>query len=328
MKADHDTGYKQLFAHPELMRDLLQAFVPYPWAKDLDVSAFERLNASYAGDNGEQRHDDMVWRVRVGGECLYIYLLLEFQSRSDHWMALRMQVYVGLLCQDLIKQGKLGRNGKLSPVLPIVLYSGKRAWTASQSLSALMLSAPDGLGWLQPEQNYLLIDQRTVGDTRNDAERNMVAALFRLEHSRSKSVCVDLILALSEWLRTDSTQSLRDSLSRWISRCMQRRLIRNEFPPEEELIMIEKEFDSWEECLIDELLYGRKEGKEEGKAEGLEQGKLDAHREFLHRLVAKHDGMARPAVAAMIDAAPLQQLEHWLDSLLDGATPQDLFNSK
>jgi predicted transposase YdaD len=89
--------------------------------------AFERVNASYAGDNGQQRHDDMVWRLQVGGECIYIYLLLEFQSRSDRWMALRMQVYVGLLCQDLVKQRKLGRSGKLPPVLPIVLYNGAGA---------------------------------------------------------------------------------------------------------------------------------------------------------------------------------------------------------
>lgn len=340
MKADHDTGYKQLFSHPELLRDLLQAFVPYPWAKNLDTSAFARVNASYAGDNGQQRHDDMVWRLQVGGECIYIYLLLEFQSRSDRWMALRMQVYVGLLCQDLVKQRKLGRSGKLPPVLPIVLYNGRAPWTASRSLSGLMLPAPDGLGWLQPEQQYLLIDRMAMSAVAQGAEKNMVVALFKLEHSRSKTACVEVILALSEWLRADSTQSLRDSLSRWISRCLQRKLVRNEFRPEEELIMIEKEFDSWEECLIDELLYGREEGKEEGREEGreqgreqgleegLRQGRLDAHRNFLRRLVARRDGAGQAAAAAQIDAAELPVLEFWLDRLLDGATPQDLFNTK
>jgi hypothetical protein len=191
-----------------------------------------------------------------------------------------------------------------------------------------MLPAPDGLGWLQPEQQYLLIDRLAMRAGAQCAEKNIVAALFKLEHSRSKTVCVDVILALSEWLRAASTQALRDSLSRWISRCMQRKLVRNEFRPEEELLMIEKEFDSWEECLIDELLYGREEGRDEGREEGLRQGRLEAHRNFLRRLVARRDSAVHAAAAAQIDAAELPQLEYWLDSLLDGATPRDLFNTK
>jgi hypothetical protein len=186
MKADHDTGYKQLFAYPELMRDLLRGFVPYSWAKDLKLSAFERINASYVGENGEHRHDDMVWRLRVGGECVYVYLVLEFQSSSDRWMALRMQVYVGLLYQDLIRQRKLNRRGKLPPVLPIVLYSGKRPWNASHSLSGLRLAQPEGLAEFQSELKYLLIDQSKVRTALDDTERNVVAALFALEQSRSR----------------------------------------------------------------------------------------------------------------------------------------------
>jgi hypothetical protein len=49
MKVQADASYKQLFAHPELVRDLLRGFVPYAWADQLEVSAFERVNGSYAG---------------------------------------------------------------------------------------------------------------------------------------------------------------------------------------------------------------------------------------------------------------------------------------
>ncbi|MEW6169645.1 MAG: Rpn family recombination-promoting nuclease/putative transposase [Pseudomonadota bacterium] len=45
----------------------------------------------------------MVWRVRLtDGSPLYIYLLLEFQSRSDPWMAVRLLAYVSLLYHGLI----------------------------------------------------------------------------------------------------------------------------------------------------------------------------------------------------------------------------------
>lgn len=131
MAAGSDSLYKQLFAHPETVRELLCAFLPLEWVAALDVGAFERVNGSYASERGRQRHEDMVWRVRMGGEWTYVYILLEFQARSDPWMALRMQVYVGLLCQDMVKQRRLTRRGKLPPVLPVVLYHGAAPWRAA-----------------------------------------------------------------------------------------------------------------------------------------------------------------------------------------------------
>jgi hypothetical protein len=55
-------------------------------------------------------------------------------------MALRMLVYVGLLSQDLVKRGELV-EGKLPPILPLVLYNGlspgKRRWKSLNSLPTL-----------------------------------------------------------------------------------------------------------------------------------------------------------------------------------------------
>ena len=91
MKSRGDMLYKQLFGHPEMVRDLLSGFVSTDWARALDVGAFERVNASYASERGRARHEDIVWRARIGGDWVYVYLLLEFQSRPDPWMALRMR---------------------------------------------------------------------------------------------------------------------------------------------------------------------------------------------------------------------------------------------
>ncbi len=47
-------------------------------------------DAAYGRDL-QQRHGDLVWRVRFGGErWLYLVLLLEFQSGVDRTMAVRM----------------------------------------------------------------------------------------------------------------------------------------------------------------------------------------------------------------------------------------------
>ncbi|MDM8559486.1 Rpn family recombination-promoting nuclease/putative transposase [Thiotrichales bacterium HSG14] len=38
---------------------------------------------------------------------MYIYLLMEFQSRVDRFMAVRLMVYIGMFYQDLIKNAFL-----------------------------------------------------------------------------------------------------------------------------------------------------------------------------------------------------------------------------
>lgn len=128
MPAPHDSGYKLLFSDPLMVRDLVQGFIHDPWLHRLDFSTLEPVKGHYVSEDLRDRADDVVWRVRSGEDWLYLYLLIEFQSRVDRFMALRMMVYVGLLYQDLIRNKQLEPSGLLPPVLPIVLYNGERRW--------------------------------------------------------------------------------------------------------------------------------------------------------------------------------------------------------
>lgn len=186
MASDDDTSYKPLFAHPEMVRDLLLGFVPGTWVRQLDLASFERVSGSYVGDGGQQRHSDMVWKVRLSGEWIYIYLLLEFQSRSDPWMALRMQVYIGLLYQDLIKRHELPHCGKLPPVFPVVLYNGKLPWSAAISLTDLVAPMPVDLQPLQASQRYVLVDQWRLPRDALAVLDNFAATAFRVERLQTE----------------------------------------------------------------------------------------------------------------------------------------------
>jgi len=89
----HDTGYKLLFSNPELVRDLILGFVPDEWLHQLDYSTLERVPGSYVTEDFSNRADDIVWRVKVGGEWVYLYLLIEFQSRVDKYTEPCRQVH-------------------------------------------------------------------------------------------------------------------------------------------------------------------------------------------------------------------------------------------
>ncbi|GAB6042682.1 hypothetical protein JCM17961_33590 [Endothiovibrio diazotrophicus] len=143
--APHDSGYKHLFSHPELVRDLLEGFVHEAWVKELDFSTLERVAGSYVSDDLRERIDDMVWRVRLKERWVYVYLLLEFQSTIAPFMAVRLLTYLGLLYQDLIKRGRMKPRAQLPPVLPLVLYNGVPRWGAPLEIGELIEPAPGGL---------------------------------------------------------------------------------------------------------------------------------------------------------------------------------------
>jgi predicted transposase YdaD len=94
---DHDRSYKLLFSHPEMVADLLRGFVREDWVQQIDFDSLEKVSGTYVADDLREREDDVIWRVRWGQDWLYVYLLIEFQSTVDRYMAVRILVYLGLL---------------------------------------------------------------------------------------------------------------------------------------------------------------------------------------------------------------------------------------
>lgn len=182
--ASHDNGYKLLFSHAVVVADVLRGFVKEDWVKEVDFETLERVEGSYVSDDLRSRETDMLWKVKWRGRTLYVYILLEFQSKVDRFMAVRTMTYLGLLYQHLIKQKALTPSGKLPPVFILVLYNGIRPWRAALELADLIEPMPGGLDVYRPHLRYALLDEVQVPEMELESERNVAAALFRLEKSR------------------------------------------------------------------------------------------------------------------------------------------------
>jgi len=185
MSLNDDASYKYLFSSREMVRDLIQGFIPDPWLHSLDYDTLEKVSGSYVTDDLRHRADDVVWRVKVGGDWVYLYLLIEFQSLIDRYMALRMMVYTGLLYQDLVRRGDLLKDGRLPPVLPIVLYNGSPRWSAPLDMADLIATVPGLVAGFKPQMRYLLIDEGSYSEGDLASLQNLVAAVFRIEHPSS-----------------------------------------------------------------------------------------------------------------------------------------------
>jgi hypothetical protein len=158
--ADHDSLYHRLFSHPMMVEQLVREFVPEAMALGLDFAKMQRVNAKFHGRRGRRREGDVVWRLATqAGVDIYLYLLVEFQSQSDWWMAVRTQVYEGLLWQHVIAEKSLTAGDKLPPVLMLVLFNGEPRWTAPTQLADLIALPADSPLWpWQPQIRYHLLD--------------------------------------------------------------------------------------------------------------------------------------------------------------------------
>ena len=317
MANDHDSSYKFLFSNPELVRDLIIGFVPDEWLHSLDYSTLEKVPGSYISEDFRNRADDIVWRVKVGGEWIYLYLLIEFQSSVDKYMALRMMVYQGLLYQDLIKRAEVLDDGRLPPILPIVLYNGSQRWTAPIDVGDLIPPVPGLVEQFKPKHKYLLINENAYSDSELASVKNLVAAVFRIEHPATPEAIGELLNLLSEWLidRPD----LRRMFALWIRATLMRkvkyRIVLPQIDDLEELnVMLADRLEEWANGYM-------LKGKLEGKLEGKQQGESLAWQ----KLLVKRFGGVPASVAEEIESASMDQIVAWFDKAIDAKHLDEVF---
>ena len=317
MSKNHDSSYKFLFSNPELVRDLIMGFIPDEWLQSLDYSTLEKVPGSYISEDFQQREDDIVWKVKVGGDWVYLYLLMEFQSSVDKYMALRMMVYIGLLYQDLIKRGEVLDDGRLPPILPIVLYNGSQKWTAATNIRELIPVVPGLVSQYSPALQYLLIDENNYTDSELASLHNLVAAVFRLEHASSPSAVSELTNLLADWL--SDRPDLRRMFALWIRATLMRKqeygIVMPQVDDLQEIrVMLADKVEEWAKAYI-------AEGEIKGKQEGLQQGEVLA----LQRLLAKRFGVIPADTIALIANAPVVDIERWFDRAIDAKQLSDVF---
>jgi len=325
---NHDTGYKKLFSHPEMVEDLLRGFVQEDWVQELDFSTLTRDFNSYVTDELRERHDDMIWRVRFRDRWLYVYLLLEFQSRPDPWMAVRMLVYVGLLYQDFLNS-RTSRPENLPAVLPIVLYNGATRWTEAVNLADLLPSMPAGLMAYQPGLRYLLLDEGAFTEEDLGGTHNLAAALFRLENSREPEDLRRVLAHLIEWMQAPRQQRLRRSFAVWVGRVLLPRRLRGEALPgledlQEVHAMLAERVEEWTKTW---KYQGLQEGRQQGLQEGRQEGRQQALQESFLRLLNKRFGPVTNDVAQRVNAASPDQISRWFDQAIDAPSLDQVFSN-
>jgi predicted transposase YdaD len=312
-----DSIYHRLFSHPRMVEELVREFVPEALAAGLDFSQLQRVNPKFhtARDSAERRESDVIWRLptREGAE-VYLYLLWEFQSASDWWMAVRTQVYQGLLWQQVIREKAPNSPKRLPLVILLVLYNGERRWRAPTQLTELIDLAPGSKLWpWQPQARYYLLDMGAFAAGDLAGRESLADLLFRLEQAYPPAHLDELIDEVIAWFRRHpDLGELSRLFAELVAPAISRIGTQAEVPHDllEMKSMLATRAEVWEKELL-----------AEGRAEGEVKGKADS----LVRLLTARFGALPSAVRKSIGAADLATLERWFDHAIEASDLPSVF---
>ena len=341
----HDAAYKAMYRHPQAIRDLCRYLVAPngPFGPEtlaaLDFSTLAKLPTEWVTADFRRRHGDQVLRIRFhdapedAGADAWLLLLVEFQSRDDPDMALRILGYVVELYRDLEAQGVVQPGTRRPPVLPVVVHNGESPWSAPVQVADLIalpqvpVQVRRDLAELQPSQCLHVVD--FPAHRQEDlVPGNVVSLQIGLEHA-GPSDYARLLPAVGEL----KDASLRRTVWEWVVRRARRDGVDLEEVDVEGAYFrsrigenFRRATQAWfAEGRAEGIAQGRAEGRVEGVEEGLRRG-LEQQRALLMRQVATKFGAGAsarvgPVLARIADPELLAEVA---DGLLASATETEL----
>ena len=324
---DYDAAWKRLFRLPLMVEHLLRGFAAEV-AGRLDLATLRELSASWAAADAEQRHGDLVWRADYAdGSGRSLVVLLELQSGVDRAMAARVMRYAAMTRETLARAGASDADGELR-LLPVVVHSGRKRWTASGAVPAVEVTA-HGEVLVPPPGAYLLLDAvRGAPDHR--PVRNLVSTLFELDGVGRPADIEGPLRALMEWLPGTGVahREVLEGFAEWLARVLPRLfpgtdaaavvegVKRDVLGLEAEMTQLAERAREWEAEWL-------RQGIAQGIERGIERGLAD-ERELLCRQAArKFDaataGVLASRLEAVTDSARLAEVGDWIIDCETGA---------
>ncbi len=168
------------------------------------------------------------------------------------------------------------------------------------------------------------IETKQFAEQGNLPQRNLSAALFRLEASRTPAEVLTILHALVEWLVAPEQTGLRRAFTVWLNRVfLPKRLPGVEFESLTDLHEVHDMLSNRVESWTDQWKrQGLEQGLERGLEQGLEQGRQET-RHLLTRQTRRRFGptvatQAEPLLTAISDPLRLEDLGDALLSCPDG----------
>ena len=276
VKDFYDRSYKKLFSHKGFIKYLLQDFVRLKWVERVDFDKITLEPVSFIDRLFNKKEADLIWKLPLkDGPEVYLFLLLEFQSRVDKTMALRFASYILNFYADQFKNKKIVA---LPVVFPVLIYNGKQRWNAARRLQDLIDLVDTSLREYLIRFKYFTIDIGSFGKrSLVKLKRNLVTAVFLLENVRNEKELENVFKEILEIIKSEADPTLVKSFGDWLEMQLKRENIAA--INIREIITQRREHTMLTETLHEILIKREERGLEKGLKRGLKRGKLEGIKE-------------------------------------------------
>jgi len=181
-----DYIYKNLFSHTEIIKQLVIYFLPPALKNLVDFSSMKKIEKSFITKKYNLKEADLIWELKIRGKRkIYIYIIIEFQTKVDKFMVIRLLNYITCFYLDLIKREKIK---KIPYVMPVVIYRGKQEWEKGHRIKDIINIPAEELIKYAPKFEYYFIDIKEIIKRSNKYEREVLMEFFSLEASKEDEI--------------------------------------------------------------------------------------------------------------------------------------------
>lgn len=271
----HDTSYRFLLSSKKLFVELLRSFINKGWVQAVDEENVQEIPHSFVLQDFKRQEADLVYRVKLNGQDVVFYLLLEMQSSVDFRMPYRLLLYQVEIWRYLLQNEEDALSNRktfqLPPIVPIVLYNGKQKWSAELEFRKL-LANENLFGSELVNFEYLLIDVARYTEEELLSLSNTIGSVFLLDQTEDQEQLLNRLGKLMNTIQQLPADSQQKFVA-WMANILLQKLPENE-PNLQQFIQNVKgdaSFMGLEKILDDIERRGQHKGEQKGKEDVAKQ---------------------------------------------------------
>ena len=307
-----DNIFRKLFSDKDLFKMFLDDFIEGDWIEELTKDNIEVLTTKYIDLIGDNRENDIVYKIKLDDEEVFVFIMLEHQSKTDFLMPFRLLEYMTKLWRVYIDENaKESKNKpfKLPPIFPIVFYDGTGSWTAE-------IEFKNKVKYYDSFKNHIP----------NFSYKPLILKDITIEELIEKGDAISLVLAMDKiktvedlkiikQLKQEYWEALKDSLKH--SNILEnvalaiKHLLLKVNVPEEEIEEVLKVFKEGKVRAMFQMIedYDVQKVRSEEREKGIETGKKERDIEIAHRLLRLDVEIDKIVEATQLDREKIEEIK-------------------
>jgi predicted transposase YdaD len=291
----------------------------------MDFRTLRVENGSFVDRALRSRHSDLVLSVRMRGERVYIYVLVEHQRDVDPLMVVRMLIYMARLWEQLLRESP-GMKA-VPPIMPLLIHNSAGGWTAATAFQDVVAAEGEVRRALRPyiPRFEMRLIELGEGQARRLAARMLTAfgeiVLWCMsvagDEARLEAELQHRAKAIEKMVQAPDGLAALGAVMRYIVATHQgmsekktRELLEKVGPRTKEAVV------TWVDAMEQRA---EKRGEKRGVRRGVREG---CARMLLQQLAARF-GEVPAEVAARVEAAGEGELDRWALRMLTAPTLED-----